>query len=183
MLVTCTKPEAACRQLDVAIALLFAESDALAVRTLAAAAHGVLADLVESVKPGKSWRSKALEDSGISKKDALGILNSAQNYLKHADQDPDGVLSFEEEENDHVLFLATLECGELQYPLTVSMEGFQIWFLASYPEKIGLASELTRKARLILPKFETLSRRERFVKGAELIEKAKTLKAGRKNAV
>ena len=108
---TCTKSQAATRQLDEAIILLFADHDLLAIRTLAAAAHGILADLVDQKKPNGSWRAKVIENSGLSNRDALTILNSAQNYLKHADRDPNAELSFDEEENDHVIFVATLECG------------------------------------------------------------------------
>src|SRR5690242_20601667 len=137
MNVTCTKAQAATRQLDEAITLLFADHDPLAVRTLAAAAHGILADLVERKFPGESWRSKIVEGSGLSKKEALAALNSAQNYLKHADRDYDGELSFEEEENDHVIFVATLECGTLGHRLSFAMQAFQIWYLAANPDKIG----------------------------------------------
>ena len=86
MKVTCTKHQAAIRQIDVAIALLFSDYDPLAIRTLAGAAHGILADLVESQAPGGSWRSKAIEGSGLSKKVALEIINGVQNYLKHDDR-------------------------------------------------------------------------------------------------
>jgi hypothetical protein len=173
MIVTSTKPQAATRQLDVAIALLFADYDPLGIRTLAAAAHGILADLVERKRPGESWRSKVIEDSGLLKKDALAILNSAQNYLKHADRDADSELSFDEMENDHVIFVATLECCELGYPLSLEMQGFQVWYLASYPEKIGNESELVRKSRLAFPSLDTLSREERLNRGAQFIERVK----------
>lgn len=67
MQVTCTKFEAASRQLDEAIVLLFADHDPLAIRTLAAAAHGLFADLVEHKHPDESWRSHVIQDSGLSK--------------------------------------------------------------------------------------------------------------------
>ncbi len=41
-----------------------------------------------------------IEDSGLSKKEALAVLISAQNYLKHADRGPDSELSFEDDENE-----------------------------------------------------------------------------------
>jgi hypothetical protein len=173
MLVMCTKSQAAVRQLDVAISLLFADHDPLAIRTLAAAAHGILADLVEKQTPGGSWRSKVIEGSGLSKKDTVTMLNSAQNYLKHADRDPNSELSFEEEENDHVIFMATLECGELAHPLSIDMQAFQIWYLASYPEKIGHETELVRKSQSAFPDLGALSRDVRLVRGAEFIEKLK----------
>jgi hypothetical protein len=68
MKVTCTKFQAASRQLDEAIALLFSDRDPLAVRILAAAAHGLLAGLVEHKQPNGSWRSHLIETSGLSKK-------------------------------------------------------------------------------------------------------------------
>lgn len=170
MNVICTKPEAATRQLDEAIVLLFADHDPLAIRTLAAAAHGILADLVEDKRPGESWRTKLLEDSGMSKKQTLEVLNSAQNYLKHADRDPEAQLSFDEEENDHVIFLATLECGELGHPLSFGMQAFQIWYLASYPDKLGAETEPVRKSRIAFPELHKLSREERLAAGAEFVE-------------
>jgi hypothetical protein len=172
MKVTCTKPQAATRQLDLAITLLFAGFDPLAIRTLAAAAHGILADLVEVKLLGSSWRSKVIEDSGLSKKDTLIVLNCAQNYLKHADQDHDSELSFDEEENDHLIFLATLEYGELEYPLSYNMQVFQLWYLASYPEKIGAETKPVRKSWAAFPDLNKFSRETRLIRGAEFIEKA-----------
>lgn len=183
MNVTCTKPQAATRQLDVAITLLFADYDPLAIRTIAAAAHGILADLVERKKPGQSWRSMLIQDSGLSEKDAISVINSAQNYLKHADRDPESELSFDEEENDHVIFFATLECGELGYPLSIDMQAFQIWYLATYPEKLGNETGPVKKARLAFPEIENLSREESLNRGAVFVEQLKAREVERGNAV
>ncbi|MGH7183879.1 MAG: hypothetical protein ACREJN_18140 [Nitrospiraceae bacterium] len=170
MKVICTKAQAATRQLDEAIVLLFADHDPLAIRTLAAAAHGILADLVEHKLPGRSWRTKVIEDSGLSKKEALVVLNNAQNYLKHADRDPGAELSFDEEENDHVIFVATLECAELGHPLSFGMQAFQIWYLASYPEKIGAETEPVLKSRSAFPDLNKLAREARLTHGAEFMK-------------
>ncbi len=170
MQVTCTKFDAASRQLDEAIALLFADHDPLAIRTLAAAAHGLFADLVEHNHPDGSWRSHVIQDSGLSKKDALAALNSAQNFLKYADRDPNAELSLDEEENDHVIFVATLECCELGGPLTPFMQAFQIWYLASYPEKLGIETGHVRKAMGALPGLEKLSREQRLANGLVFLE-------------
>ncbi len=72
MEVACTKSEAAVRQLDVAIGLLLTDEDPLAVRILSGAAYGIFADLAEKQGLGSSWRTKIIEASGLSKKDALG---------------------------------------------------------------------------------------------------------------
>ncbi len=170
MKISCTKFEAATRQLDEAIVLLFADRDPLCTRTLAAAAHGILSDLVEIKRPGESWRSNLIEASGLPKKDALNVLNSAQNYLKHADRDPYDGLSFEEEENDHVIFFATLECGELGGPLSFLMQAFQVWYLASHPEWLDQESEVIKKAASAFESLHTMERQTRLVEGAKFIE-------------
>ena len=170
MKVTCTKHEAATRQLDVAIGLVFADGDPLAVRTLAGAAYGILADLAEDQKHDSSWRTKIIEDSGLSEKEAIRIINSAQNYLKHADKDPGSSLSFEEEENDHLIFIASIECGAIGHPLSFSMQAFQIWYLALYPDKIGHDTQPVRTSKSIFPGLSTKERPEQLTLGHKFLE-------------
>ena len=171
MKVACTKPDAAVRQIDVAIGLLFTDGDPLAVRTLAGAAYGILADLAESQKKGSSWRTRIIEDSGLSKEDAVRVLNAAQNYLKHADRDASSSLSFEEEENDHLIFVASIECGGLGHPLSFSMQAFQIWYLALYPDKIGHDTEPVQTSKKIFPALSTKSRPQQLTLGHEFLER------------
>ncbi|MDH4449104.1 MAG: hypothetical protein QE265_00750 [Rhodoferax sp.] len=151
MKVICPKPDAAVRQLDVAIGALFTDGDPLAIRTLAGAAYGIFADLAEHQKQGSSWRTKLFEDSGVSKDEGRRILHAAQNYLKHADWDPHSLLEFDEEENDHLIFMASAECGDLGHPLSFSMQAFQVWYLAMYPEKIGLDMDPVKTFKKIFP--------------------------------
>ncbi|MBC3383419.1 hypothetical protein [Pseudomonas sp. SWRI179] len=174
MQVTCTKFEAASRQLNEAISLFFADHDPLAVRTLVAASHGLLADLVEHKQPDGSWRSHLVESSGLSRKEALAAINSVQNFLKHADRDPNAHLNFDEEENDHIIFIATLECGELGGPLTTAMQAFQVWYLASYPDKIGAETVLVKKSRSAFPGMDKLAREERLDAGLNFLASAIT---------
>jgi hypothetical protein len=170
MKVVCAKPDAAVRQLDVAIGLLFTDGDPLAVRTLAGAAYGILADLADGQKRGCSWRTKMIEDSGLSKKDALHVLNAAQNYLKHADNDADSSLSFDEEENDHLMFVASIECGALGHPLSFSMQAFQIWYLALYPERVGHNTTPVMKSKEIFPALSSKERPEQLALGHGFLE-------------
>lgn len=170
MIVTCSKRDAAVRQLDVAIGLLFTDDDPLAIRTLAGAAYGILADLAENQKQGSSWRTRILEDSGLSEKEAVRVLNAAQNYLKHADKDPNSSLSFEEEENDHLIFVASIECGGIGNLLSYSMQAFQIWYLALYPEKIGHDTQPVKTAKKVFPSLSTQERRQQLTQGHQFLE-------------
>jgi hypothetical protein len=74
-----------------------------------------------------------VEDSGLPNNEAYSGLNRAQNFLKHADRDSTAELSFDEAENGKLIFLATLEWGDLGHPLSFVMHAFQIWYLASSP--------------------------------------------------
>ena len=170
MRVTCTKPDAAVRQLDVAIGILFTDGDPLAIRTLSGAAYGILADLAENNEFGSSWRAKIIEGSGLSKKDALNLINSAQNYLKHADRDSGATLSFDEEENDHLIFMASIECGGLGRKLSFSLQAYQVWYLGMYPEQIGHDSELVKTAKRVFPKLAEIERVEQLAQGHRFLE-------------
>lgn len=172
MQVTCSKFEAASRQLDEAIGLLLADHDPLAVRTLAAAAFGLFADLAEHLRPDESWRSRLVQDSGLDKKQALAVINNAQNFLKHADRDPRAQLSFEESENDELIFLATLECGELGGPLTTAMQAFQIWYIAVNPSGFGQENDLTVTAASAFHDLHTQDREEQLAQGLALLHSA-----------
>ena len=165
MNVSCAKPDAALRQVNAAIDLLFKDGDPLAVRTLAAAGQGILADLLEHKSPGQSWRSHMLDSSGLTRKAAQKLMNAAQNFLKHADLDPTATLSFDEEENDHLLFMATLECGSLGHKLSLPMQAFQIWYLAAHPSSIGHESEVVVKSKQAFPHLESLPRRQQLACG------------------
>ena len=171
MKVTCKKPDAAVRQLDVAIGVLFTDGDPLAVRTLAGAAYGILSDLAEKQSLGSSWRTKLIEDSGLSKKEALNLLNETQNYLKHADRDAESGLSFDEEENDHIIFIASIECGSISHELSYSLQAFQIWYIAMYPEKIGHDTDPVQKAKRIFPNLAEKKRTEQLALGHEFLER------------
>ena len=170
MKLTVSKALAATQQLDVAVELLFADRDPLAVRTLAAAAHGLLSDLVEVKNPGSSWREKLISDSGLPRKQALDVLHAASNFLKHANRDPNENLSFEEEENDHVIFFATLECGELNHPLSYTMQAFQIWYLACHPEQVGLQTDPVCKATSALPGLSSQDRQIQLQRGTAFLK-------------
>jgi hypothetical protein len=130
-----------------------------------------LADLAEGRKQGSSWRTKIIEDSGLSEEEALRVLNAAQNYLKHADRDPKSPLSFDEEENDHLIFVASIECGGIGHPLSFSMQAFQIWYLALYPEKIGHDTRSVRTAMEAFPGHSAKDRRLQLNLGHQFLER------------
>lgn len=87
-----TKLEAATRQLRMAIRLLFDGADPVPVHTLIGASSIILSDLVEKNVPEKSWDRFAQQANNISATDYFRVMREAQNFLKHAKDDPEQAL-------------------------------------------------------------------------------------------
>ncbi len=90
-LIIVDKLEAARRQLETAIRLYFQSDDEVSIHTLAAAAYTVLRDINERRGGGlmlKDLRKLLGDDlARVFKR----YINSPDNFLKHADKDPDHV--------------------------------------------------------------------------------------------
>lgn len=92
-----SKLEVARDQLDAAIEIFFLSDNAVAVHTLTAAAYNVLRDIAKQdgsdfpfIKTGFIATLK-----GSEKNKVMAFLNAPENFFKHADRDPDGILEFD----------------------------------------------------------------------------------------
>lgn len=132
-IVSISKLDAAVRQLDAAIRLFFSGADPIVVHTLAASAGNIFADIAEHRNCGVSWRIRMRDDAGLSTGRIKYILHEAWNFFKHANHDPEGVLQFEEVDSEHLMFVAVLDCGDIQ-PTSCDMQAFQLWYIAAHPE-------------------------------------------------
>jgi len=130
------KRNVAIRQLDSAIRLLFNAGDVVSVHTLASAASTIFRNLLTAAGQ-ETWRAAIIDGYPGREKDAIELLNRAQNFFKHADVDPDGELDFDESENDQVIIVATMEYGKLiereKTKLSPPMSMFQMWYFAKDP--------------------------------------------------
>lgn len=97
------------------------------------------------------------------------MIHNAQNFLKHADRDPQAQLSFDECENDELIFLATLECGEMGGPLTMTMQAFQVWYLALNPGTLGADHDFSLKAGTGLQDLPVKAREEQLAAGLDFL--------------
>ena len=170
MTVDVTKLQAASRQLDTAIWLFFSGGDAVATHTLAVAAANVFADLAEHRNPGVAWRSKVRHDSGLSPEKLKRIFHKEWNFFKHADNDPNATLQFNEIVSEEYMFMAVLDCGDLQ-PTTCPMQAFQIWYIASHPKYFPGDEQVFADARRALPGISQLEHSVQIQRGAAFIKK------------
>jgi hypothetical protein len=127
-----TKLQAAERQLRVAIRLFFERRDLVAVHTLAAAAQEVLRDL------GRPRGIKSIfKDSDLirpeHREEVANRLNEAQNFLKHADRDPDKQLQFWYEATQFYLLDAALLYYRLTDQQFPEITGLLAWFAVKFP--------------------------------------------------
>jgi hypothetical protein len=165
-----TKFDAATRQLNTAIQLFFERRDPVSVRTLLGAASRVFADLVEARHAGESWRGAiAASIPQLPPGEVYRIIDRTHNFLKHANKDPEGVEIFSEEENEGLIFVSCLECGELGGPKSREMQAFEIWYMAAHPERFGAENSAAVDALAVLPTLHTLDRDEMIAQGAQFL--------------
>jgi hypothetical protein len=166
--ISVSKLEAASRQLDTAIRLLFSHGDAVAIHSLAAAAANVFFDVAEARNGGISWRARMREDSRLTEKELKRALHDSWNFFKHADHDPNGVLQFNERESEDLMFMAVLECGDLQ-PTTHAMQVFQLWYMAAYKGHLADREPVFKDALSAFPGLAALDRAAQLALGAALL--------------
>lgn len=133
-----TKLEAACRQLDAAIRMLFAGEDIVAVHTVSRAAFRALHSLT------KDSDTKTALDHYI-KKIGEKQYNYLTNYLKHADRDPDVPI----DDSFHIYTEAGIGMAISLYvyhanAITDEMQGYQIWAALTQPKVFDLPNDLVK---------------------------------------
>ena len=171
------KPEAARRQIEAAIRLLFSGEDPIAVHSLAAAGFRIVRDLAHAGEKGEIHRIfKNMIKPGMEGEFWKGI-NRAANFLKHAEADPDDILEgVQEEVNDSALVMACMYYQDLGYHLTPTMTALVTWYSVMHPEFILDNAPL----KTIIPKELTQSlqastRSEQLKMGRLVLEQAKSL--------
>lgn len=146
-----TKAAAAQRQLDVAIRMLFAGEDVLAVHTLGFAAHTIVCNLdkgkggfsdnafAETLDEIRTKFPGAFEGHDVESFRYLIERDNRQgaNFLKHADRDYGKALGTSALTTDHLLLQACSIYRGLGFTPTTEMEAFARWHLAVYPNEVG----------------------------------------------
>lgn len=166
-----TKPEAAQRQLSIAIRMLFAGEDPVAVHTLAGAASIVFTDLVEHLAPNNSWDRMAQEDNNLSASKYFNIIRQAQNFLKHARDDHAEVFNFNPHDTEALIMMAVMNASEIA-PMSPEAQVFQLWFLAArYPLEVAEQSPF-REAIELFGDLRATVRDQRLRLGAQALQRA-----------
>ena len=144
-----TKIDGARRQIDGAIGSLFSDGDSVPVLTLAFAAFRVLRDLAKAHNNKKVLQFVSRMEDCIEPgrlKEFYSYINAPASFLKHADQDPDDVLSgVDDDVADTILFLSCIFYVGLSYPPTRRMYVFLIWFIVKNPNFLNEDSDMKKQ--------------------------------------
>ena len=151
------KIDAATNQLDTAIELWFRSKDFASILTLSAAAHEIIAAIVAHQKAGET-----LFDSPLFKDEYRKQANRAfrlpQNFLKHADKDPDPDGTFEvwSEHSAALIMFCLVGLELLKIKKNARRAAFYVWHVIHHPDH--LTEEGTRTMGAQSPKIkETLA--------------------------
>jgi len=168
-----SKLDAAKRQIETAVFLYFNEGDPISIHTLTMAASNVLRDL----NGGKVWMIKTHFNDHIKEgmeKEAWKIMNRYENFLKHADTDPDGILDF----NPDVTEICLWEAGRVYREFTGEsphpMVAYNIWFKKYHDQLFIYTPEEIEKNQDADRVFEVTSRREYFSLMIEALNRQNT---------
>lgn len=136
-----SKQQAAVRQLEEAIWLLFEERDAVAIHTLAAAAHQIAHDLARHQGKESFLRSRR-DLLGAKGREWVAAISVPENFAKHADRDPDHVMDYSLGLSETFILdaIRTLVV-EVGSDITHSMVTFLVYFQCSHPGVISDPSE------------------------------------------
>jgi hypothetical protein len=132
-----TKLEAAQRQIDAAILMLYRGDDPVAVHTVISAACRIIRDLCSRANTS-TWQKFDEVFIPGKQREAWGAFSRAANFFKHADRDPDDILEgVQEEVNDYLIFLS-LALHEDLGQRTIRMRTHMAWMMLFYPDAFDM---------------------------------------------
>jgi len=170
------KIEAARRQIDAAIRLLFDNEDPIAIHTLTMAGFRILRDIAEKRKSNISKVTQSFIRPGMEGK-FWGSMQTFANFLKHAKADPDCIIdNIQEEVNDSILLLASLYYQDLGYQFTPEMLALTGWYSAIHPDFIldDALKNIQTQLEAVQGTLTGKSRKEQLVEGKEVLNIAKS---------
>ena len=156
-----SKLQAAQRQLDTAIRLLFDGGDPVAVHTLVGAASVIITDLVKKHHLDKSWDKFAQEASKITANEYFQVMRKPQNFLKHARDDAEATLDFDPKDTESVAFWAAMNLGNFG-PLSMEASVLQLWYLACHAPTLDPNIEPYNRALEIFGDLRNTPRAQRL---------------------
>ena len=162
-----TKIDVARRQLGVALALFLEDLDPVSVHTLASAG-GELAEYLAREVGSTPFIEHVLQtDATMTPEAYYRLARQHYNAFKHVNRfngtkrDDQALLAvFDDRQNHALLFIGWSDLLAATGKVPIEVQVFQVWFYASYPEKLA-AKEDANRLSSAFPGLLDLSRQER----------------------
>jgi hypothetical protein len=99
---------------------------------------------------------------------ASAVKNPRLHKIRDTLTDPDGALHFNEQENQDLMIMAVLDCGDL-CNTSCAMQAFQLWYLAAHPQSFPESEPIFAEAKKVFPPISGLSHSEQVAYGAQFL--------------
>lgn len=129
---TIDKLEAACRQLNTAIALWFNDGDAVSIHTLVCAAHQIVHD-INRLQGGRDLLYDSLIFKDEYRREAINYLKRHYNFFKHADKDSAGIIEFDPFNTELFIIFTSLGLELLGHAPDDIRGAFNVYFYLRNP--------------------------------------------------
>ncbi len=159
-----SKLDAAKRQLEMAIRIYFQNGDPVSIHTLVAAAYNVL----HALNKTKGGEPMIVKDRFVEyvkpehHREFIDRINSAENFFKHADRDPEGVLDFNPQQSEYLLIDAVSQYFKLSGEDLPLFAVFRGWYVANNPHLFDFPPEQQRMLHTNSPSIVELGRARYF---------------------
>jgi hypothetical protein len=150
------KIDVARRQIDAAVELFFRGGDPCAIHTLAAASYDVLGDLLSKAKVRDDLLAVLRPEC---REEFSRLWRAPQSFFKHADRDARGVLEYETDLAEQMLFQACRRFRALG-PMTPPMRALEVYYVVRHPEV--LLHPVARRQAETAPRWMTHGPRDEF---------------------
>jgi len=137
--ITINKLDAARRQIDAAIRMTFADEDPVAIHSVISAGNRIVRDIcakrgdIESYLRFTDWIKPGCE------KQFWNAFNESANFIKHADDDPDGIFELDDEASDFLIAFSSKWYNDLGNAATKEMKTFITWWAMQHDNVVNPA--------------------------------------------
>ena len=159
-----TKADAAKRQLETAIQLWFHDGEPTSIHALAAAAHQILDDLGK-IRGGRTMFRSAAYVRPDFRKEFIKRLTDSENFLKHADRDPESILELKPGITPFMMMDAVQTYESQTGEVSPIMKTFRLWMVIQHPQAIReeYRVEWMQRLQLATSQLGKMGKQEFFV--------------------
>jgi hypothetical protein len=152
------------RQLGTALHLFLYDNDPVSVHCLACGG-GEIANGLAELSGETTFSQHALAyHAELKPSELAGLRTRYWNAMKHfrdrrelPRNDDELLTTFDDEENDHALFIGWYDYAQAARSLPIEAQAFQVWYFAKFPDKL-VDRELVPQASQLFPHLAVLSR-------------------------